>query len=340
MMRGYIKAILKFKMHSVNKWPNMSKVEINMVFFKQMRIYFFFFIFFGLWSTWENLKYKLQIKVCSFFSIALVFVWSLTAYFLNNFYAFNSLSNTVANFMFILIVITHLTIVVESFCQKEAQVKLIQNITLSDQLFNTKLKVIMPYHREKCEIFARGFILILTVLLAKIIIAIYAWDKKLNFSFMYPAIYSILILRLRSIQILFFVYLLRNRLILINDELKNIQSALNVQFNEARSSCCIASKILISSKSSVKISINDRIMYLKQIYKELYESCELINKAFGWSLLSVTTQAFVDFTSNCYWGYLRLQYFRGFSINLLVPDILLLGTLAFYCSSCFQYVSI
>lgn len=304
-----------------------------------MRAYFLFLILFGLWSTWANSKYKAQIRVCSFVSVALVLICSSTAYFMNNFYVNNSLSNAVINCMYIFVILTHWIIIVESICQKSAQTKLIQNLSLCDEIFKTTLKVMIQYRKEKCKIFTQGFGLISILLIVKIIIALYAWYRNLKFAFMYPAMYTIFILRLRPIQIIGFVYLLQNRLILIVEELKDIQNTQSNGINQRKSNCCRTSSDSISSDPSVKCSIYDRLINLKQIYSILYETSQLINQAFGYSLLISSTQIFVDFTSNCYWGYLRLQYFRGHSINLFFPDILLLCILAFYCTSCFQYVS-
>lgn len=312
-----------------------------MVLFKEIRIYILFFILFGLWSTWwQSSKYKSEIKFYSVFSVALVFCDFLSAIFLDKFYASISLSNIVANSWYTAIVITHFIIVVESIVQKSAQVNLIRNLALVDQLFNIKSKVIIPYYKEKREIFIRSSILILIVISVDVLIIFSAYYRELHFNLMYPAMYSNTMMRLRPIQVLFFVYLMRTRLILINKELKAIQNETILKSyttNHTKSNHSNHTKMTLNS--TPEVLLNRRLMNLKQIYGSLYESCELISKVFGCSLVAFTMQTFVEFTFNCYWGYVCLYEKKCLWANLLVPNILLLGILAFYCSSCYQYVS-
>lgn len=97
-------------------------------------------------------------------------------------------------------------------------------------------------------------------------------------------LYSYSLMHLRPMHINFSVHLLRSRLILINEELKDIQNELRFQFNDAnQSDGCCARQDLISTNPSTHLLINERFVNLKRIYGELYESCELINSAFGWS---------------------------------------------------------
>lgn len=298
-----------------------------MVLFREIRIYILIFILFGLWSTWwQSSKYKFKIKLYSLFSVALVFCDFLSAIFLDKFYDCITLSNIIVNSWYAAIVITHFIIVVESIVQKSAQANLIRNLALVDQLFNIKSNVIISYYKEKREIFTRCSILILIVISIDVVIIFFTYYRELHFNLMYPAMYSNTMMRLRPIQVLFFVYLMRTRLILINKELKAIQSG-----------TIFKSYTTNHTKSNHS---NRRLMNLKHIYGALYESCELICKAFGLSLVAFTMQTFVEFTFNCYWGYICLYEKNCLWVNLLVPNIFLLGTLAFYCSSCYQYVSI
>lgn len=313
----------------------------KMTFFQQIRNYIVFFILFGLWSAWEDSKYTLQINLSSFLSITIVFGEFFSAYFLNKFYTFNSLSNIVANLIYIFIITSNLIMVIESFYKKGAQTKFIQNMTHIDHLFNTKLKVTVPYYKEKGEIFMWCLIMSLIVFLNHIIFAWYMYHLNLNIQFYFVALYSYSVVNLlRPIQLTFFICLLRSRLILINEELKGIQNVINAQssnVNQRKSNGYNIRNGLILEENS----INNRLMTLKLIYEELFESCELINEAFGWSLLANTTGTFTDFISHSYWGYMCRHNFGKLiiTINFFASKITTLGTLAFYCSSCFQQVS-
>lgn len=52
-------------------------------------------------------------------------------------------------------------------------------------------------------------------------------------SFWYHCLFSIWIMRLRCVQVLFFAFLLRSRLILVNDKIEEILTARNLQSGDA-----------------------------------------------------------------------------------------------------------
>lgn len=108
------------------------------------------------------------------------------------------------------------------------------------------------------------------------------------------------------IQLTFFVYLIRNRLILITEELNDIQNIfLNVP-NEP---------IFVNSSGNTP-SINNRLLNLKQIYGKLHDSCELWSNAFGISILANTIETFIDFTAHAYWGvHVSIQFSKVHSTH-------------------------
>lgn len=100
-------------------------------------------------------------------------------------------------------------------------------------------------------------------------------------------------MRLRCVQVLFFVYLLRSRLIHVNDKVKEILTVQNAHTADGNVMYDAKNIVFILDTANSKYSTYDRLLNLKQIYGELYEICELINVTFGWSLLAVVTQCFV-----------------------------------------------
>lgn len=302
-----------------------------MAFFRQIRVYIVFFIICGHWSLWQNSKYSLQIKLVSLLSIALVIFDFLSVFILDKIYDFNSLSNIIANLWFTAIVNTNLIILFETIYQKKAQANLIRNLSLVDELFSAKSNAMQSYAKEKREIFSRYFALLAIIISVDLTILFYTYYEDIYFNLMYPGMYLNTMMRLRPIQILFFVYLIRNRLIMVNEELKNIQKAVI----SSKSNKTLSSN---NNHLSEEQSINCQLLNLKQIYGALYDSCELCRMIFGCGLVAFTMQTFTEFTSNCYWGYVCLNEHNCLLTNLLVPNILLLGTLAFYCSSCYQNV--
>lgn len=307
------------------------------VFFAQMRNYIVYFLVFGLWSSWKDSKYKLLLKAHSVFSITIVFFTYLSAYVFNQFSEAATLSATVSTTLFITILVAHLIITVETFHRCCSQLALVQNLSTVDSMFNTKLLICIPYHREKSEFFVRNISIVFVVIAIKLFVVVFTLYQNRTMNFFYCIMYSNWIMHLRSIQVLFFVYLVRDRLILINKEITDVRRTLIMQTNPKHDRQAL---------SLVRQLTFTRILHLKQIYGELYESCELINKTFGWSLLAIMTQSFVDFISNCYSMFTVLEANSidygtlAISVALLVPNIVTISTMAFYCSSCFQTVSI
>lgn len=68
--------------------------------------------------------------------------------------------------------------VFESIFQKGAQLELIKNITLVDQLFIMKSKTVVPYHKEKYEMFVVCFVLVSIVVLTSLFFALHTQTEK------------------------------------------------------------------------------------------------------------------------------------------------------------------
>lgn len=315
---------------------NSSQV-VKMLFFKQIQIYILVFILFGLWSTLPNSKHKLWINMCSLLSILLMCVCCSSAYYFDKILPFSSLTNTVSNFLYIFLMITHIIIIAESCRKKRFQSGLIQNLSLVDHLLKINLKRMVPYHKEKYEIFILCFVLLLIMVLVNIFLITY--HRNNHFNFMYVSMLSNNVMSLRLVQIIFFIYILRNRLILINKELQSIRNPLSsFQSNHLIQRNLNTRSMRFGSTSNN--SVKSRVEKLKQIYSKLHDACEQINEAFGFSLLMITIKTLMKIIANFYWGYFCMYDISDFFIYSLIPSMLFLGILSFYCSDCFQYVSL
>lgn len=292
-----------------------------MTFFNRMRFVFLFFILFGLWTTWENNKYKSLLRLNSMLAIVLTISNFTLQIYLKNLYDFISLSNIVANSLFIFMVFSQLVIVVESIWHNHTQVELINKFSNVDILFASKLHSTVSYREEKFKV----FMLMLILVSLEIIVEVFNSTFLLlfsshNYNLMFPYEYPNIMSYLRSIQIICFVYLTQRRLKMINEELTNIQ------------------KPMMNVRST--LSIFERIFILKHIYGELYDIKELIEMLFGWSLLTNIVSQFCSFTSNCYWTYKSLSNMMHFITNLcaMAASSTVLIALGFHCSSCSHQV--
>lgn len=86
-------------------------------------------------------------------------------------------------------------------------------------------------------------------------------------------------------------------------------------------------------------SLYEQLMALKQIYGKIWDVTNLINDCFGWSLLVIVTEYFIEFTSNGYWLFLALIQssdisFTIFSLCSLFPIVIVLTAFAYSCYQC------
>lgn len=316
----------------------LGKVMSNeTVFLKEMRKYFVCFIIFGLWTSWKNCKFENVLRLYSVLLIKLIFCSFFCAIIFRQFFGNITLSSTIATSLFFTMLSSHFAISIESLYKRKLQEELIAKISLVDQLFRMKMGKCVAYNSDRQELFLRNIIVVLVILFLKVSVAIYSHYQIHLVNFMYPAMYSSWILRLRSLQVIFFVYLTRSRLILIQNELKDIR-------NTATSHHILEAASVISPENSTEISKFETLLSLKEIYETLHDTCELINKTFGWSLLAISLQSFIDFTCNCYWIFFLFGEKQtsigptSVCISFLIQNIASFSMLAFYCSSCSQHV--
>lgn len=248
----------------------------------------------------------------------------------------NPLSTTIANWLFIMDSLTHFIIILESCYKRSNQIQIIQKFDSIDEIIRNKLGVTIPYRRERCAIFKLVLFLVLLVIIFKALVTVGLHNQGQVFEFWGPSLYTMWIMRIQTIQILFYTCLIRNRLLIINKCLKSIQHLSEIQISREYKS---------QPMSFTNIDVFQRILDLKHFYGELFESCNLINETFGWSVLAIYVQCFVDFTFNCYWAFVYLGdatfdlIYIVICGSVLLPIIILLGTLTFFCSSCYEWVS-
>lgn len=259
-----------------------------------MRVFNAFFLIFGLWPSWPSSKYKSSLLLYSIFSIFLVFAIFTSAIFVNQVLDDDTLSAAVGYSFILSILSTHLIIVLESMFHRKTQLKLVQKFANVDHLFSTKLQFLISYRNQRVALLIRTSLLLGTLIAVKVGLVFHLYYQARLGIFWYHCFFSIWIMRLRCVQFLLFVYLLRARLILVNDKVKEI---LNARHQYSGTTVNVWQPItntrnlaFVLDNSIPKFSIYDRLLNLKQIYGELYEICELINITFGWSLLAIITQ--------------------------------------------------
>lgn len=306
--------------------------------FNDIRGFLVLYSVLGLWPIWPNSKFKIGCLINFIFFIAYVLCMFWSVFYFNQKFPYHTLS-AIAQFLYLAgILVTHLSIIIEAFLNRDAQMRLIAKISYADQLLHTKLQLKISYQNEKNAIFKRlASVIFILAAVRTILTFVLYYDYGIN-TFPYRVTLSAWIIQLRSVQVLFFVYLLRTRLQFVNDQLKEMLIFGNFYFRQSENN-----GIFILDVPLAKRSLYDRLMHLKQVYGELYEICELINGTFGWSLLTIIVQSLIDFIVCFYRFYLAVQESnRSLGIICLVdlvPIIALVVSMAYICSSCAYCVS-
>lgn len=304
-------------------------------FYKQMRNFFLYFNLFGMCTVWQNSKHKFLFRLHLLFCSVVMLLSFTYAIFFNRFFKRNSLLGSINNFLFIFIFVSHSTIIFETLFSTKIQMEIIEKFSFVDRLFAIKLGVETRYKWEKQKLLALCVLLMLPVIVTNIMIVLYIHFRKALFLNGLLSMYSTWITRSRFMQVIFFVYLLRERLKMFNSELNRLRNSAHLRLSNKE----------IVDIALLRQSVFEQALDLKEAYGQLYDTCESINKAFGWSLLTVVVQCFVDITLNCYATFLFIQQASyEDSIGLIIlfgmasAHLILLASLTFYSSSCSQYV--
>lgn len=314
--------------------------------FTEIRYFIVIFSMFGLWPiSSSKLKYNVFLILFSLIHICFIFCMFWSAFYFNERRENHTLSMLVQFSFLISILIAHFAVILEALINRTAQMSLIEKISRIDWLLQNKFQLIVSYRKEKNVILIRLTTMIFILGFTRTILTFRLNNEHQMNNFWYQCTFSIWILRLRFIQVIFFVYMLRNRLRLLRGKLKEflITSNLYVKNKNRWRFYHDTSRVFVLDMSTAKRSLYERLLNVKQIYGALHEICEIMNIIFGWSMLTIIAQSFFDFSASSYWIYLALDK-SDFTLAadyliILSPIVFLLIVLVYLCSSCSRCVS-
>lgn len=313
--------------------------------FDDIRSFLVLFSVVGLWPSWINYKFRVLFIIHLVLSVTYIFGIFCSVFYYNAEFSYHTLS-AIVQFLFLAgVLMTHFTVIVEAFINRNAQMRLIDKISYADQLLHSKFQLDISYQIEKKTIFVQLASVMLAFMMLR---TIFTFDLYYGYginTFPYRLILSAWIIQLRCIQVLFFVYLLRTRLQFVSDQLDEMLNSSDFcgKRNTRVKFIHDTTNMFVLDVSYAKRSMYDRLVNLKQIYGELHEICELINVTFGWSLLTIIVQSLIEMISCFYWFYLAIQEsIVSLAIVCMVdllPIIVLVVSMAYICSSCSCCVS-
>lgn len=196
-MNGYNWCTLNFQWLTLFPWHKIinSRLIIGMDFFKENRIYFIYFLIFGLWSSWRNANYNWSIGLYSICSMLIAFASYIVTFLINKFNLTMTLSTLVGNSAFLLILFVQSVISIETLIKTKSQQRFIEKFCSVDNLFNIKLGISVTYREEKRGILVKILILMAVLLLIKINIWAYTTYISEALEFFYCTMFFVHMVR-------------------------------------------------------------------------------------------------------------------------------------------------
>lgn len=251
-----------------------------------------------------------------FYSLGLVLVFGALALFSFFFEKIeDEIESTIKFLLLVLIYAVHFSSLVEAFFKRDAQIALVSNFNEVDQLFQRKFR-----HKSRVSLrqhFSKALVLLLA-LIAVIFsadIGIYVRGNhqvRMN----YLAIFFIpyVLTFIRYFQIIYFVHMIKTRFEFLIQILREVLQQRNTTVIETTITFSTqVSKLLSSEKASFKNSVapieeklaqlvdTHSVEILREVYNKLWQNSQLINTAFGFSLLMNLGYDFLALTTNGYW---------------------------------------
>lgn len=256
------------------------------------------------------------------------------------------------------LLLTHFVIVFQLICYRNEQYQIFSKLREIDEILmrGLKVKIIYLFERYRCyKKFGTLLTIIILIQIAHVINAFLLLPTIQRIYFMH-CLLSLTIMRLTCIQVIFYVSLLMTRIEWANAKLLDIMRAKNLRrkshklgnwpSNHWPNTIFSLQRRNERDEWQTPASTYHQLAQLKWINALLYDLNGLINTTFGWSLLIITLQYFIDFTLNGYWLFLALQKSEpdfGIVIDclcMLMPIVLLLWTMCYSCYTCSQMVII
>lgn len=199
----------------------------------------------------------------------------------------------VNKFHFSTLQLTHLIVVVDSFLRRKSELKIYAHCSRIDEHIRLKFGI-SPDYAERRVRFWKTFLITWTIMIVcySSLTSMHAALIPVHSSWhlFYFCSYSIIVIRFRYDQMIFYIQLVSDRLEIVKGIMFKIYEE---QRNFARNG-------IKQNNGSDETLTFDQMLSLKQIYGQLYEVSNLINQTFGWSLLAVMSQHFLEFTRHMY----------------------------------------
>jgi hypothetical protein len=310
------------------------------LFSDEMTLFVNIFQMFSVFPYSANEFVQILLRVYATINLLVVGGIFCSAYFLFPIFSSSeNLSSLVGGLVFNGLLITHAVNLIQAYATRNEQGEIYQKFDEIDYILNNQLLVNINYKNLRHRLFIKNLIIQIVVLCIHVVCVITAMQSGFFHSYHVHLILTNFIIRLRCLQNMFYVDLMNDKLNLMNKKLRDI-----INRNHDKLSLILFPEQMMKQRKDTKGGIKNSSLYeqllsLKQIYGKIWDITNLINDCFGWSLLVIVTEYFIEFTSNGYWLFLALVQNQDKSIAILslcsiFPIVILLTVFAYSCYQC------
>lgn len=278
---------------------------ISIKFTHELRYSFIAFKIFGLAPYSDKQSWKVALHLYSAFLVAVTLLCACSAFFLIDIFSQTSTEGTLASIigqlMFCGLVATSLINLLQAVIFREEATQLEERLDTIYSLMTEKLFIEISCGHIQRRLFWKIFaiVLFLIVVYGVNFYALAHYNESLGYNL--HSLWPIVIIRARCIHNIFQVDLITVFLNFLNVKLEAIIEISSMQKHTDQFEKI---KYAQAEFKHLNRSPYTELMTLKDVYGYVWDITNLINDAFGWSLLAVATQNFIEFTCNGYWLFL------------------------------------
>lgn len=248
------------------------------IFTEEMKFFVNVFQSFSLFPYSSNPVSNILLKFCSAFNVLLVVAIFISAFFIFPvLHDSKDLSLLVGGLVFNGLLITHIVNIIQAYTSRHDQMMIYQKFDEIDYMLQNQLLVTINYASLRKRLLIKYFTIEFVLVIIQVISIVSTVINDLFFLYYVHLIFTIFIIRIRCIQNMFYVDLIKEKLNLMNAKLKDI-----IAKNRDKMIFILAAeKLQKFDKKNVKTSLYDQLMTLKQIYGKIWDVSNLINDCFG-----------------------------------------------------------
>jgi hypothetical protein len=248
------------------------------IFSEEMKFFVNTFQLFSLFPYSSNPVNNILLKFYSAFNVILVALIFASAFFiypvLND---SKDLSLLVGGLVFNGLLITHVINILQAYTSRIDQLEIYQKFDSIDYMLQNQLLVTINYSSLRQRLLLKYFVIEFILVIIQVTSIVSTVINQLFFLYYLHLIFTIFVIRIRCVQNMFYVDLMKEKLNLVNKKLEEI-----ITKNRDKMIFILAAdKLQKFDKKGVKTSLYDQLMTLKQIYGKIWDVSNLINDCFG-----------------------------------------------------------